>query len=86
MDINLFAVFIAQYKIPRSCISELYLVVTLRLQQVTEHRNILLLNGNVQVRVRPGLLTEQRINAPPTVDPQFDAQLRDGSVEINDIY
>jgi hypothetical protein len=35
--------------------------------------------------VWPGLLAKQRINTPSTVDPQFDAQLRDGSVKINDI-
>jgi hypothetical protein len=85
MDINLPAVFVTQYKIPRPGISELYVGVTSGLQEVTEHRNILLLNGDVQVLVWSGLLAEQRIDTPSTVDPYFDAQLRDGSVEINDI-
>jgi hypothetical protein len=35
--------------------------------------------------VWPGLLTEQRINSPSAVDPQFGAQLRDGSVKIDHI-
>jgi hypothetical protein len=86
MDVNLSAAFITQYKIPSSGISELCIGVTSCLQEVPEHRNILLLNSDVQVPVWPGLLTEQRINTPSTVDPQFDAQLRDGFVEINGIY
>jgi hypothetical protein len=30
-------------------------------------------------------LVEQRVNTPSTVDPHFDAQLLEVSVEINDI-
>jgi hypothetical protein len=73
MDVNLSAAFITQYEIPRSGISELYIGVTSCLQEVPEHRNILLLNGDVQVLVWPGLVIEKRINTPSAVDPQFDA-------------
>jgi hypothetical protein len=76
MDINLSAACIAQYKIPRSGVFELSVGVTSLLQEVTERRNILLLNSNVQVLVWPGLLTEQRINAPSAVDPQFYANTK----------
>jgi len=86
MNINFSAIFITQYEIPMSGVFELYVGVTSLLQEVTEHRNILPLNSNVQVLMWPGLLAKQSINTPPTVDPQFDARLRDGPVKIDDIY
>jgi hypothetical protein len=41
-----------------SGVFELYVGVTSLFQEVTEHRNILLLNSNVQVLMRPGLLAK----------------------------
>jgi hypothetical protein len=34
---------------------------------------------------QPGLLTEERINSPPAIDPDFNAHLGNRSVEIKDI-
>jgi hypothetical protein len=31
------------------------------------------------------LLAKQRVNTPAAIDPDFDAQLRDGFVQINHI-
>src|SRR6266404_3094385 len=85
MDINFSAVFIAQDKIPRSGVFELYFSVALRVQKFTKRGNILLLNRYVQVLVWPGLLAKQSINTPSTIDPDFDAQILKTRVYIDDI-
>jgi len=58
MNINFSAIFITQYEIPMSGVFELYVGVTSLLQEVTEHRSILLLNSKVQVLIWPGLLAK----------------------------
>jgi len=75
MDINFSAIFIAQDKIPRSGVFELYFSVALHAQEFTKRGNILLLNGDVQALVWPGLLAKQRINTPSTVDRSLPALL-----------
>src|SRR6266436_4654929 len=62
-------------KIPSSGILQLYVPMPSRLQELTQHWDILLLNSYVQVFVRAGLLAKECIDAPSTIDPDFDAQL-----------
>lgn len=45
------------------------------LKRMTQPWNIFLLNGYIQVFMRPGLLTKEGINAPPTVNPNSDIQV-----------
>src|SRR5438876_11395617 len=85
MDINFSAIFITQDKIPRSCVFELYFSVALRVQEFTKRDNMLLLNGDVQIFVRAGLFTEECIDTPSTIDPDFDAQILKTRVYIDDI-
>ena len=73
MEDGLSTVFITQDKIPSPSFLQLYVSKLLRLEELTEDRDILLLNGYVQVIMRAGLLTKERINAPSTIDPDFDA-------------
>src|SRR5882757_9146565 len=85
MHINLSAVFMTQYEIPRSGVFKLYCSVALRVQEFTQRGNILLLNGDVQVLVWPGLLAKQRINTPSAIDPDFGAQILKTGVYVDDI-
>jgi len=80
VNINLPAACITQHKIPRPRNLQFYLSVSSLFQKSTKHRDILLLNRNVQVTVSTGLLTKQRINAPSAINPDFDAQLLKGVV------
>ena len=75
VDINLPAACITQDKIPRPGNLQFYLSVSSVFQKSTKYRDILLLNRNVQVTMRTGLLTKQHINAPSAINPDFDAQL-----------
>ena len=63
---------ITQHKIPRPRSLQFYLSVSSLFQKSTEHRNILLLNRNVQVTMSTSLLTKQRINAPSAIQPHRD--------------
>ena len=44
-----------------------------------------LLNRNIQVFVKPGLLPKEGVNAPSAINPHFNAHREHRSVEIKDI-
>ncbi len=44
------------------------------------------LNCNIQVFVGPSLLTEEGVNAPSAIDPDFNTNRGHRSVQVNDIY
>ena len=46
---------------------------------------MLLLNRDIQVFVLPGLFAEERINAPPSIDPNFNADIGHRFVEIKHV-
>src|SRR5882762_1321439 len=83
VNINLPAACITQHKIPRPRNLQLYLSVSSLFQKSTKYRDILLLNCNVQVTMSTSLLTKQRINAPSPINPDFDAQLLKGGIQID---
>src|SRR5260370_32895128 len=85
MNVDLSTVFITRYEIPRFGILQLYVSVPSLLQELPKLRNIFLLNRYVQVTMRAGLLTKECIDAPTAIDPDFDAQLFKGGIQINDI-
>ena len=85
MDIDFSAVFIAQNEIPISRLLQFYVFVASAPKQLTELRYVLVLNSYVQVLVGPALLTEESINAPAAIDPDFDAQAFQGLLEIDHV-
>jgi hypothetical protein len=85
VDIDFSVVFIAQNKIPSPGVLQLYVFVASRAQQLTQLRYVPLLNGYVQVLMSSALLTKEGINAPAAINPDFDPQVFQGSVEINDV-
>ena len=42
---------------------------------MTQPWNILLLDDYIQILMRPGPLTKEGVNVPPTVNPSFDIQV-----------
>ena len=85
VDIDLFSVFIAQDKIPGFGILQLYIPIPTRLQEPAQHWDILLLNGYVQVFMKAGLLAKQCVDAPSAIDPDFDACLVKGRIQMNHV-
>ena len=83
MDVDFSTVFITQNKIPRPGFLQLYISVSLLLQPLAQPRNVFLLNRNVQVLVRAGLLAKERVNAPPTINPNFDLQVFQFGIEAD---
>ena len=71
VKIDFSTVFITQNKIPSSGFLQLDVSVSSLLEQMTQPWNIPLLNDDVQVLVRAGLLTKEGVNTPPAVNPKL---------------
>ena len=75
MDIYFMTIVVSQDEVRWTRIISLCISEFLGLQQLTKSWHILLLNNDVQVCVRAGLLTKESVNAPSTIDPDLNAQI-----------
>ena len=76
MNIYAVAITIPKHKIPILFIVNRHVLVTSRFENATHCRNIGVANGDVQVSVSACLVTEECVNAPSSVNPDFDLVLR----------